>query len=183
MVELRTQQISVDKKKKTFGRLLKQHCFSEFLKTRFGTSKRFGIEGTDTVISGLGALVDEAAECNLEYIIFGMAHRGRLSTLANVLHKPYEEIFAEFQDLKSKKNDNNSVWGNSGGYYSFLTPRREVPPGDDLRQGVPERQKDPPDDAAEPLAPGGREPARVRENPRHPGLPQRQAGQQVSSPC
>ena len=68
----------------TLQRLCKAEMFNEFLKTRFTTSKRFGLEGNDTLISGLGALVDEAAKYQVENIVFGMAHRGRLSTLANI---------------------------------------------------------------------------------------------------
>lgn len=69
---------------------------NQFLKSKFATKKRFGIEGCDTLISGLESLADEAAESGVESIVIGMPHRGRLNTLACVLEKPMEEIFAEF---------------------------------------------------------------------------------------
>jgi 2-oxoglutarate dehydrogenase E1 component len=63
---------------------------------KFPTSKRFGIEGCDTLISGLGHLTDCAAADNVEHMVFGMPHRGRLNTLAYVFNKPIDQIMAEF---------------------------------------------------------------------------------------
>ena len=87
---------TVQDKKKTFERLCRNESFNVFLKNRFSTSKRFGIEGCDSYISGLGALVDHACETGIESLILGMPHRGRLNTLACVFNKNPEQIFAEF---------------------------------------------------------------------------------------
>ncbi|CAD8143405.1 unnamed protein product [Paramecium octaurelia] len=103
---------SKEQKLKTFERLGQEHAFSTFLQRKFNTSKRFGIEGCDSMISGLQAMVDSAAQAGVEYIVFGMAHRGRLNTLYNVFQKSPEEIMVEFQDLKGIYNED--IWGNSG---------------------------------------------------------------------
>ena len=104
--------VTKDHKMKIFHRLCKNEMFTNFLKNRFTTSKRFGIEGCDSVISGLIALVDRAAEHKVEKIIMGMPHRGRLNTLTNVLEKPFEDIFSEFQELHAFLDE--EAWGNSG---------------------------------------------------------------------
>lgn len=72
----------------TGRRLCRDHSFNSFCKEYFPAQKRFGSEGTDSVISGLEALIDEAAKAKVENVVFGMAHRGRLSTLFNVIKKP-----------------------------------------------------------------------------------------------
>jgi 2-oxoglutarate dehydrogenase E1 component len=63
--------ISNNDKKKTFDRLCRSEQFNLFLKNRFTTSKRFGIEGCDSFISGLGCLADHACENGVESIILG----------------------------------------------------------------------------------------------------------------
>lgn len=81
---------------RTADRLCRDYCFTEFLNNTFSTSKRFGSEGCDSFISGLGAIVDHAADKKIEHIIIGMPHRGRLNTLYSVLKKPAVNILAEF---------------------------------------------------------------------------------------
>jgi len=63
----------------------------------FKTSKRFGVEGLDGMISGLHKLIEySAVEHKANHMVLGMAHRGRLNTLALVFEKDFDEIFAEF---------------------------------------------------------------------------------------
>jgi 2-oxoglutarate dehydrogenase E1 component len=71
--------------------------FERFLHTRYSGEKRFSLEGAETLIPLLEAIVEKAAETRVKEIILGMAHRGRLNVLANILRKPYEEIFAQFE--------------------------------------------------------------------------------------
>lgn len=80
-----------------YDRLAWAVLFEEFLKSKFATHKRFGLEGLESMISGLKAFVDEAVNLGLKDITLGMAHRGRLNVLANVFRKPISKIFAEFQ--------------------------------------------------------------------------------------
>jgi 2-oxoglutarate dehydrogenase E1 component len=72
--------------------------FEKFLHTRYLGQKRFSLEGAETLIPILDAVVEKAPDTGVREIIFGMAHRGRLNVLANILHKPYQELFAEFED-------------------------------------------------------------------------------------
>jgi 2-oxoglutarate dehydrogenase E1 component len=72
--------------------------FERFLHTRYVGQKRFSLEGAETLIPILEAFVEMAPETGVREIIMGMAHRGRLNVLANILRKPYEEIFAEFEE-------------------------------------------------------------------------------------
>jgi 2-oxoglutarate dehydrogenase E1 component len=73
--------------------------FERFLHARYVGQKRFSLEGAETLVPVLDAIVEKAADGGVQEIILGMAHRGRLNILANILGKPYEEIFAEFEDL------------------------------------------------------------------------------------
>jgi 2-oxoglutarate dehydrogenase E1 component len=72
--------------------------FEKFLHARFMGQKRFSLEGAETLIPILDAIAEKAADEGVRELVFGMAHRGRLNVLANVMHKPYEEIFSEFED-------------------------------------------------------------------------------------
>ncbi len=83
-------------------RILRQlhytELFERFLHARFVGQKRFSLEGSETLIPLLETVVEKSAEQGAREIVLGMAHRGRLNVLANILRKPYEEIFAEFEE-------------------------------------------------------------------------------------
>ena len=72
--------------------------FERFLHTRYTGQKRFSLEGAETLIPVLEAIVEKAPDYGVREIVLGMAHRGRLNVLANILRKPYEEIFAQFEE-------------------------------------------------------------------------------------
>jgi len=72
--------------------------FEKYLHTKFVGQKRFSLEGGETLMPILDAIVDKSPSMGVKELIIGMAHRGRLNVLANVLRKPFEEIFNEFQD-------------------------------------------------------------------------------------
>jgi multifunctional 2-oxoglutarate metabolism enzyme len=72
-------------------------AFERFLHTKFLGQKRFSLEGAETLIPMLDFLIDGATEAGMEEIVIGMAHRGRLNVLANVVGKSYEQIFREFE--------------------------------------------------------------------------------------
>ncbi len=71
--------------------------FERFLHTRYTGQKRFSLEGAETLIPLLETIVERAPDLGVREVILGMAHRGRLNVLANILRKPYEEIFAQFE--------------------------------------------------------------------------------------
>jgi len=70
--------------------------FANFISVKFNTMKRFGLEGVESFIPGMKALIDQIHTEGGEKCIVGMPHRGRLNFLANVVRKPLETIFAEF---------------------------------------------------------------------------------------
>ena len=72
-------------------------AFETFLQTKFVGQKRFSLEGGESVIALLDAVLAEAAEAGLDEVSIGMAHRGRLNVLANIANKSYGQIFAEFE--------------------------------------------------------------------------------------
>ncbi|MFO0845148.1 MAG: 2-oxoglutarate dehydrogenase E1 component [Gemmataceae bacterium] len=72
--------------------------FERFLHTRYTGQKRFSLEGSETLIPLLEAVVERAPDSGVREVVIGMAHRGRLNVLANILRKPYEQIFAQFED-------------------------------------------------------------------------------------
>jgi len=116
--------VSNEQKIDTLKELTKAETFNSFLNDKLKTSKRFGVEGLDSMISGLNALVEEAAKNEVEYIGFGMAHRGRLNALANVFQKPLPKIFAEFQEKSGEEED----FSSSGDvkYHLGATTLREI---------------------------------------------------------
>eukprot|EP00027_Filamoeba_sp_ATCC50430_P006055 CAMPEP_0168557048 /NCGR_PEP_ID=MMETSP0413-20121227/9210_1 /TAXON_ID=136452 /ORGANISM="Filamoeba nolandi, Strain NC-AS-23-1" /LENGTH=1036 /DNA_ID=CAMNT_0008588039 /DNA_START=93 /DNA_END=3203 /DNA_ORIENTATION=+ len=92
------QQYSYNKedKKVILDRLFWSTNFELFVAKKWGVAKRFGLDGCESLIPGIKALIDTAAELGVENVVMGMAHRGRLNTLANVVRKPLEAIFHEF---------------------------------------------------------------------------------------
>ncbi len=78
-------------------RLVVAEGFEQFLQLRYPTAKRFSLEGGESLIPALDALVEEGGALGVEEMVLGMAHRGRLNVLVNVLRKPYEMVLAEFE--------------------------------------------------------------------------------------
>ncbi len=72
--------------------------FENFLHTKYVGKKRFSLEGGDTTIPALDCIINTAADFGTEEVVIGMAHRGRLNVLANVMQKTYESIFNEFEE-------------------------------------------------------------------------------------
>lgn len=77
-------------------RLAWSEMFESFLANKYAAAKRFGLEGCETLIPGMKALIDHAADLGVETVCLGMPHRGRLNVLANVVRKPLSQIFNEF---------------------------------------------------------------------------------------
>jgi 2-oxoglutarate dehydrogenase E1 component len=87
---------SSDEKKQIFHHLMKAVGFEAFIHKRFVGQKRFSLEGTEALIPALYYLMEKGSSLGIEEYFIGMAHRGRLNVLANVIEKPYENIFQEF---------------------------------------------------------------------------------------
>jgi 2-oxoglutarate dehydrogenase E1 component len=91
-------QLQHRQKLRTLMELHFAELFEKFLHTKYVGQKRFSLEGSETLIPILDAIVEKSADGGVREIILGMAHRGRLSVLVNIIGKPYEEVFHEFED-------------------------------------------------------------------------------------
>lgn len=91
---------SIDKKKRILEKINGAVGFEQFLATKFVGQKRFGLEGGESTIAALDAMINRAAELEtpVEEVVIGMAHRGRLNVLCNIVGKTYEQIFSAFED-------------------------------------------------------------------------------------
>jgi len=88
---------SIDKKKRILEKLNETVVLEKFLGTKYLGEKRFSLEGGESTIPALDAIINRSAELGVEEVIIGMAHRGRLNVLANIMGKTYDYIFAEFE--------------------------------------------------------------------------------------
>ena len=91
---------SIDKKRRILEKLNEAVAFENFLHTKFVGQKRFSLEGCETLIPALDAVIESGAGLGIKEFVIGMAHRGRLNVLANIMGKTYEEIFEEFEGLE-----------------------------------------------------------------------------------
>ncbi len=91
------QPIPLNQKKHILEKLNQGVIFEKFLHTKYIGQKRFSLEGGESTIAALDAIINTAAEHGVEEVVIGMAHRGRLNVLANIMGKTYEEIFSEFE--------------------------------------------------------------------------------------
>jgi 2-oxoglutarate decarboxylase len=96
-VEVKHEKPPIDEQKYILGRLNSAEAFETFLQTKYIGQKRFSLEGGETVIALLDAALNKAAEYGMDEVVLGMAHRGRLNVLANIVGKPYSQIFREFE--------------------------------------------------------------------------------------
>ena len=87
---------SPDEKKTILNKLNQAVSFENFLHTKYVGQKRFSLEGGESIIPALDALIEKAAEKGVEQFVMGMAHRGRLNVLANIFGKSTQDIFGEF---------------------------------------------------------------------------------------
>ena len=87
---------SKEVKNQILNKLSEAVVFENFLHTKFLGQKRFSLEGGENTIPALDRIINVAAELDVEEVVIGMAHRGRLNVLANIMGKTYEEIFSEF---------------------------------------------------------------------------------------
>jgi len=92
-----TPNFSIDEKQHIFEKLNQAVSFENFLHTKFVGQKRFSLEGAESIIPALDTLVELGAELGVKEFVIGMAHRGRLNVLVNILNKSYESVFTEFE--------------------------------------------------------------------------------------
>ena len=96
-VEKKAQQPNTELQLHVLKRLNAAEAFESFLQTKFVGQKRFSLEGGESVIPILDSVLNGAATAGLDEVVIGMAHRGRLNVLANIVGKSYGQIFREFE--------------------------------------------------------------------------------------
>lgn len=118
------EKISIDQKKMILQQLNKSELLETFLHTKFPAQKRFSIEGGETLIPMLESVVEIGGKKGIESIYIGMAHRGRLNVLSNLLNKSYSDIFSEFNEeyIPSEKEGSSDVKYHKGFRTSVETP-------------------------------------------------------------
>jgi 2-oxoglutarate dehydrogenase E1 component len=90
-------QFSKEQRLHIYRHLTKAEQFEQYLHTKYLGSKRFSLEGGETTITFLEKTLELSSKDSIKGVVIGMAHRGRLNVLANILNKPYDKIFDEFE--------------------------------------------------------------------------------------
>ncbi|MCN0152158.1 multifunctional oxoglutarate decarboxylase/oxoglutarate dehydrogenase thiamine pyrophosphate-binding subunit/dihydrolipoyllysine-residue succinyltransferase subunit [Salinispora arenicola] len=126
-VERKYEKPAVDEQKHVLNRLNAAEAFETFLQTKYVGQKRFSLEGGESLIPLLGEVLEASAEGGLDEVVIGMAHRGRLNVLANIVGKPYEKIFSEFEGHLDPRSTQGSgdVKYHLGQNGKFTTPNGE----------------------------------------------------------
>ncbi|WP_431879771.1 multifunctional oxoglutarate decarboxylase/oxoglutarate dehydrogenase thiamine pyrophosphate-binding subunit/dihydrolipoyllysine-residue succinyltransferase subunit [Micromonospora marina] len=126
-VERKYEKPSSDEQKHVLNRLNAAEAFETFLQTKYVGQKRFSLEGGESLIPLLGEVLECSAEAGLDEVVIGMAHRGRLNVLANIVGKPYEKIFSEFEGHLDPRSTQGSgdVKYHLGQNGKFSTPDGE----------------------------------------------------------
>lgn len=121
--------LSVDKKKRILQKLNEANVFENFLQTKYVGQKRFSLEGGETAICAIDTIINTGAELGAFEFVIGMAHRGRLNVLANIVGKTYEYIFTEFEGSSQEE-----LKGFSGDvkYHQGYTSVLKTPGGKDV---------------------------------------------------
>ncbi|WP_182348142.1 multifunctional oxoglutarate decarboxylase/oxoglutarate dehydrogenase thiamine pyrophosphate-binding subunit/dihydrolipoyllysine-residue succinyltransferase subunit [Tomitella gaofuii] len=124
-IEVPHTKPAVAEQKYILSKLNAAEAFETFLQTKYVGQKRFSLEGAETVIPMMDAVIDQAAEFALDEVVIGMPHRGRLNVLANIVGKPYKQIFTEFEGNMNPKASHGSGdvkyhLGSSGTYIQMF---------------------------------------------------------------
>ncbi len=118
-IELKNRpQFTKDQKKHILHKLNQSNVFEQFLQKKFVGQKRFSIEGAESLIPALDALIENGSILGLKEFVVGMAHRGRLNVLANIFNKTYESIFTEFE---GKEYDDDTLFDGDVKYHLGIT--------------------------------------------------------------
>jgi 2-oxoglutarate dehydrogenase E1 component len=124
--------LPADEKRRLLTRLTEVEGFERYLRRAFLGQKSFSIEGLDALVPMLDTAIELAAEGGAHEVVIGMAHRGRLNVLANVLGRPYESILREFEGERTLDALSAQPAGSSGDvkYHLGAEGRRKTPSGD-----------------------------------------------------
>ena len=123
---------SVEQKKHILKKLNQAVSFENFLHTKYVGQKRFSLEGGESLIPALDAVVEAAAEQGVEEFVMGMAHRGRLNTLTNIFGKSSRDIFSEFDG----KDYEEIVFDGDVKYHLGWTSKRTTDTGKKINMNI-----------------------------------------------
>jgi 2-oxoglutarate dehydrogenase E1 component len=118
-----TPSFSIEEKKSILEMLNKAVGIEQFLNTKFVGQKRFSIEGGESTIAALHETIERGAELGVDEFVIGMAHRGRLTVLTNILRKPYTELFSEFEGQAYEEDNFEGDVKYHLGYTNAVTTR------------------------------------------------------------
>ena len=116
-----TPKFDPSQKKHILHKLNQAVAFENFLHKKFVGQKRFSLEGAESLIPALDALVEHSSELGVEEFVMGMSHRGRLNVLANIFNKTYKEIFSEFE---GKLYEDNNISGDVKYHLGFTSMQK-----------------------------------------------------------
>ena len=125
-------QFSADHKKHILRKLNEAVSFEAFLHTKYVGQKRFSLEGNETLIPALDAIVERAAELGVQQFVMGMAHRGRLNVLTNIFGKPATDIFSEFDG----KDYEQEIFDGDVKYHLGWTSERKTDSGASIKMNI-----------------------------------------------
>ncbi|MEN8886208.1 MAG: thiamine pyrophosphate-dependent enzyme, partial [Winogradskyella sp.] len=123
---------SAEEKKNILRKLNEAVSFETFLHTKYVGQKRFSLEGNESLIPALDALIETAAGYGVKEFVMGMAHRGRLSTLTNIFGKSAQDIFSEFDG----KDYEEEVFDGDVKYHLGWTSDRETDNGKKINLSI-----------------------------------------------
>jgi 2-oxoglutarate decarboxylase len=126
-VERRHSKLTSEQQRHILMRLNAAEAFETFLHTKYVGQKRFSLEGGESLIPLLDEVLSAAAEAGLDEVVIGMAHRGRLNVLANIVGKPYEKIFSEFEGNVDPKT---TMGSGDVKYHLGMTGKFTTPDGE-----------------------------------------------------
>lgn len=125
-------QFNIDQKKHILHKLNQAVSFENFLHTKYVGQKRFSLEGGESLIPALDAVIESAAEQGVEEFVMGMAHRGRLNTLTNIFGKSAKDIFSEFDG----KDYEEVVFDGDVKYHLGWTSKRTTDTGKQINMNI-----------------------------------------------
>ena len=168
-IENRTEFTTMGKKA-ILGSLVQAEIFERFLDRKYTGTKRFGLDGSESTVPALEQIIKRGGQLGVEEIVVGMPHRGRLNVLANMMGKPYQAIFSEFQGNAANPED---VQGSGDVKYHLGTSSDrdfDGKPGPSLAH-------------RQPLPSGGGQPGRLRQGARQADPARRQGLQDAQRPA
>ncbi|MFB0904108.1 MAG: 2-oxoglutarate dehydrogenase E1 component [Nonlabens sp.] len=121
-----------DEKLQILKKLNEAVSFETFLHSKYVGQKRFSLEGNESLIPALDALIENAADKGVDQFVLGMAHRGRLNVLTNIFGKPVKDIFSEF-DGKDYEQD---IFDGDVKYHLGYTSKRKTDNGNDININI-----------------------------------------------